>query len=163
MNPNFIKAQGEDKQEIIMIRVIIRIDTDQIVEIGECHLEIELSMYRIIEEGHNMLRIIEMTLEEEISEECRITEVRILEVYIEVTIEMTIMEEVEVSLGKDNNQVILEGMIEVVVVGQDQVQEPVLTEIGLDVLNVGNMIISVMTVRTWIQKKSQKMYNKCSI
>ena len=27
-----------------MIRVIIRIDIDQIVEIGECHLEVELSM-----------------------------------------------------------------------------------------------------------------------
>ena len=30
-------------------------------------------------------------------------------------------------------------------VGQDQVQEPVL-EIGLDVLNVGNMITSLRTV-----------------
>ena len=32
-------------------------------------------------------------------------------------------------------------MIEVVAVGLDKVQEPVLTEIGLDVLNVGDMII----------------------
>ena len=48
-----------------MIRVIIRIDTDQKVEIGECHLGVELSMDRIIEEDHNMLTIIEMTLGEE--------------------------------------------------------------------------------------------------
>ena len=46
-----------------MIRVIfIRIDTDQIMEIGEFHLEVELSADRIIEEGHNMLTILEMTL-----------------------------------------------------------------------------------------------------
>ena len=49
-----------------MIKVIIGIDTDQIVEIGECHLDIELNVDRIIEEGHNMLTIIEMTLGEEI-------------------------------------------------------------------------------------------------
>ena len=129
-----------------MIKVIIRIDTDQIVEIGECHLEVELSMDRIIEEGHNMLTIIEMTLGEEILEECRIIEVKILEVDIEVTIEMKNLEEVELDLGKDNIQVILEGMIEAVVVDQDQVQEPVLIEIGLDVLNVGNIIILLKTV-----------------
>ena len=32
-------------------------------------------------------------------------------------------------------------MIEAVAVGLDQVREPVLTEIGLDELNVGNIII----------------------
>ena len=35
-----VKEKGEDKQEIIMIRVIIRIDIDQLVEIGECHSEV---------------------------------------------------------------------------------------------------------------------------
>ena len=53
--------------------------------------------------------------------------------YIKGIIETTILEEsVEVGLGKDNIQVILEGMTEVVAVGQDQVQEPILTEIELD-------------------------------
>ena len=32
LNPKFIKAEGLEKQEIIMIRVIISIDTDQIVK-----------------------------------------------------------------------------------------------------------------------------------
>ena len=40
---------------------------------------------------------------------------------------------------------ILEGMIKAVV-DQDQVRESVLIGIGLDVLNVGNMIISLKTV-----------------
>ena len=75
--------------------VIIRIDIDQIVEIGELHAEIEVSMDRIIEEGHNLLISIEMILGEKILEECKITEVRISEVYIEVIIEMTTVEEVE--------------------------------------------------------------------
>ena len=65
---------------------------------------------------------------------------------IEVIIEMTTLEEVGVGLGKDNILVILEGMTEAVAVSLHQVQELVLTEIGLDVLNVGNMIISLRTV-----------------
>ena len=146
-----------------MIRVIIRIDADQIVEKGECHFRVELSMDRIIKEGHSMLIIIEMTLGEEILEECKITEVKILEVDIEVTIEVKTLKEVEVDLEKDNIQVILEGMIETVVIDQDQVQELVLTEIGLNVLNVGNMIISLKTVQTQIKKKSQNKYGKCLI
>ena len=56
------KANGEDKQVITTIKATIRIDTGQIVVIGECHLGVELSMDRIIVEGHNMLIIIEMTL-----------------------------------------------------------------------------------------------------
>ena len=71
------QGKGEDKQEIIMIRVIIRIDKDQIVEIGECHLGVDLNMDRIIEEGCNMLTIIEMFLGDEIFEECKIIEVKI--------------------------------------------------------------------------------------
>ena len=49
-----------------MIRVIIRIDIDQIVEIRKHHLEVEINMDRTIEEGHNMLIPIEMTLGEKI-------------------------------------------------------------------------------------------------
>ena len=43
-----------------MIRVIIRIDIDQIVVIGDLHSEVEVSIDRNIEEGHNMLIAIEM-------------------------------------------------------------------------------------------------------
>ena len=46
---------------------------------------------------------------------------QILEVGIRGIIETTSLEQVEVDLGKDNYQVILEGMTEVVVVGLDQV------------------------------------------
>ena len=60
---------------------------------------------------------------------------------------MTILEEAEVGLGTAIIQVILEGMTEVVAVGQDQVQEPVLTEIELDASSVWNMIISLKTVQ----------------
>ena len=69
-----------------------------------------------------MLMPIEMTLGEKILEEHKI---------IEVIIEMTTLEEVEVGLGKDNIQVILEGMTETIAVGLGQVLEPVLIEIGL--------------------------------
>ena len=55
-----------------MIKANINIDTDQIVEIRECHLEVELSTDGITEEGHNMIKIIEMTLGEEILEESKI-------------------------------------------------------------------------------------------
>ena len=54
-------------------------------------------------------------------------------------------------------------MIKAVVVDQDQVQEPVLTGVGLDVLHVGSMIILLKTVQTHIQKKSQSKYRKCLI
>ena len=85
-----------------MIKVNIKIDTDQIVEIGECYLEVELSTDRIIEEDCNMITIVEVTLGEEILEECKIIEVKILEVDIEVTIVMKILEEVEVGLEIDS-------------------------------------------------------------
>ena len=64
-----------------------------------------------------------MTLGEKILEECKIIEVKILEVDIEIIIEMTTLEQVEVGLGKDNIQIILERMT--VAVGLDQVWEPV--------------------------------------
>ena len=85
-----------------MIKVIIRIDTDQIVEIGENHLGIELNMERIIEEGCDMLIIIEMALGEVILGKYQFIEVKSLEVDIEVTMEMKTVEEVEVDLKKDN-------------------------------------------------------------
>ena len=86
---------------------IIKIGIDQIVEIGKYHSWVEVSMDRIIEECHNMSMLIEVTLGETILEECKIIEVKILEVDIELIIEMTILEEVEVDLGKDNTQIIL--------------------------------------------------------
>ena len=98
--------------------------------------------------------IIEMILEETILEKCKITEVKILEVDIEGIIEKTSLEEVEVGLGKDDIQVILEEMIEIVVLGQGQVWELVLTETKSDVLSVGNMIFSLKTVQICKQKKN---------
>ena len=61
-----------------------------------------------------------------------------VETTIKIIIEMTIMEEVEVGLGKDNMQVILEGMIKAVV-DQDEGQEAILIETELDVLNVDSI------------------------
>ena len=71
---------------------IIRIDRDQIVVIGECPLGVELSMNRIIEEGCNMLIIIEMTLGEEILGKCKIMEVSLIEVDIDAIIGTTALE-----------------------------------------------------------------------
>ena len=85
--------------------------------------------------------ITERTLGETIVEKCKIIEVQILEMDIEIVTEMTTLEEVRIGLEKYNTQVILEGMIDAVAVGQDQVQDPVLTEIKFNVLSVGNMII----------------------
>ena len=87
-------------------------------------------MDKIIGKDHFMSTIIEITLEETILEKHKITEVKILEVDIEGITEMITLEEVEVGLGTDNIQIILEGMTEVVVVGQDKVQGIVLIETG---------------------------------
>ena len=57
------------------------------MEIGEYHLQVELMVDRIIEEGHNMLTIIEMTFGEEILEKHKI-----IEVDIEETTEMKTLE-----------------------------------------------------------------------
>ena len=86
---------------------------------------------------------------------------QILEVDIEEILEMTTLEEVEVGLGTDNIQVILEEMTEVVVVGQDQTPELILT--GSDTLSVGNMIILLKTVPIYKEKKNQNKYNNCII
>ena len=85
------------------------------MEIGECHTGVELSMDRVIEEGPNMITIIEVMLGKEILEECNIIEVNISEVDIEVTIEMKTPEEVEVGWENVSIQVILEEMIKAIV------------------------------------------------
>ena len=86
LNWRYIKANGEDNQEIIMIMAIIKIDIDWVVEIEGHHSEVEVSMNRIIREDHNMSILIEMTLEETILEKCKIIEVKILEVDTKVII-----------------------------------------------------------------------------
>ena len=122
-----------------MIKIDIKIDIDQTVEIGECHIEVELSMDKTKEDGHSMIKIIEVTLGEEILEECKITEVRILEVDIQVTLGMITLVEVEVGLEKHIIQV-TSGEMREAVVDQDQVQDQVLTGIS-DTLSVGITII----------------------
>ena len=71
-------------------------------------------MDRIIGEDDVILIIIEMTIiiEETILDKCKITEVKSLGVDMEGIIETRTLEEVEVGLGKDSIQVILEGMTE---------------------------------------------------
>ena len=107
-----------------MIRVIIKLGRDQLVEIEGQHSEVEVSMYRIIEEDYIMSIIMEMTLEKTILQKHKITKVKILEVDIEGVIEMTTLEEVEVDLRTDNIQGILVEMTEEAV-GLDQVQKSV--------------------------------------
>ena len=87
-----------------MIRVVIKIGINEIVEIEGYHSEIEVNMDRIIGEDYSMLIHKDMTLVETILEKCIITQVKISEVDIEVIIEITTLEEVEVGLGKDNIQ-----------------------------------------------------------
>ena len=78
------------------------------------------------------------------------------EILTEPNIEMAILKEKEVHLGKDDPQVMSEGMTESIVdQNQDQslIQEPVQTEIGLDALNVENMIIflTIVLTQTWMK------------
>ena len=40
-----------------MIKIDIKIGIDQTVVIGECHIEVELSMDKILEEGHSMIKL----------------------------------------------------------------------------------------------------------
>ena len=91
-----------------MIREITKIDIGQIVEIGEHHTEVDVSMDKIIEEDHIMSITMEMIIEEIISEIHKITEIKILEVDTEDIIETIIMKEVAVGLGIDNIQIIPE-------------------------------------------------------
>ena len=57
------------------------------------------------------------------------------------------MKEAEVGIEKDSFQITSEGMTEIVIVGLDHDQESVLIKIALDVISVGNMIISQKTVQ----------------
>ena len=117
-NLRYIKAREEGRQgismtDVIMTRETIKIGLDQIAEIGEFHLVVGYSVDKIIVTDQDMKRIIEMTLGEEILEEIweqiRITEERIIEVDIEENIGMRIMKEVGVGLEKDNTETIIEG------------------------------------------------------
>ena len=62
----YTKVREEDRQEISMTDVteIIKIDIDQIAEIGEFHLVIEYTVDRITQIGQGMNRTIGMTLKE---------------------------------------------------------------------------------------------------
>ena len=145
LSQRYIRAKEEDKQEISMIEIMIReTNIGQIVKIVEYHLVVEYNMDRMTETDQGIIKIIEVISEEEIlggiCNQIRILEVRIIVVDIEGIIEMIIMKEVEVGLGIGNIQIIPEGMIGVTV-GLGQVQEQALTEIGLNVINVENMII----------------------
>ena len=73
---------------------------------------VELNMDRIIEEGCNMLTIIEVTLGEEILVECKIIEVNVLEMDIELTIETNGFKRGRSRSRERYIQVTLEGMIE---------------------------------------------------
>ena len=170
-----------NRTEIDLIVVIgeCHVDIEIEVEVGTLR-----SMDKIIEV--DCKTITEMTLGEEIIGRCKITDVSrtievdvgtvtetimetcidtntetITQIITETTIEMApILEEVEVGLEKDNPQVLSEGMTEAVVdQNQDQglVQEPVQTEIGLDVTNVENMIILMKIVlpQTWTKNQSK--------
>ena len=55
-----------------------------VIGIVECHIEVEFSMDKIIQKGHSIIKIIEVISEEEMLEEHKITEVKILEEHIEV-------------------------------------------------------------------------------
>ena len=160
-----------------MTKVSSRLDTGLTVVTGKSHLEVEVGMDRIMdriidrimEEDCCILTVIEMTLGEDILEKCKIIVVRVIEVdvetiaetTIEIITETTIVEEVEVGLEKNCIWVILEGMIKAVA-DLDQVQEPVQTEIGLDVLNVENMTILLMTVLNQTQRENQSKFSKCT-
>ena len=130
------------------------------MEIEGHHLEVEVNTNRIIGEHYSMSILIEMTLGETTLEKCKIIELKILEVDIEIITEMTTSEEVR--LEKGITQVILEEIIEAVA-DQDQAQEPVLIERELDTLSVGNMIILLKTIQLHKQKKKQNKYNECII
>ena len=85
-------------------------------------MEVELSTDKIIEDSHSVIKITKVLLGKEILEDCKITEVKIIEEDINLALGMTILEEIEVGLEKGGIQLTLGGMIEVGV-DQDQVQE----------------------------------------
>ena len=89
LSPNFIKEKGEDKVEIIMTKVDIKVDINQTMEIDtvDCHIEVDLSTDKFIEKGLSMFKIMEEILGEEILEKHITIEVKISEENIEVVSE----------------------------------------------------------------------------
>ena len=81
---------------IIMIKKIINIGIDHIVEIGEYYSVVEYNMDRIIETALGMIRTTEIL--EEILDQIKITEVDIEEV-------TEMMKEVGIGLEKDSFQI----------------------------------------------------------
>ena len=111
-NLSSFKAKEEDKSkismtDITMIRETVRIGIDQVVEIGELHLVVALSMDKVIEVDQGMNRTTGMTSGEVIWEciKIRISD-RITEVDTEKTIGMKITKEVGVGLQKGKIRVI---------------------------------------------------------
>ena len=102
-------------------------------------------MDRIIEEGFNSLIIIEMSMRRNVRETQNYGAQHYRGGYIS-SYRNDSFRKVEVGLGKDSIQVILEGMVEAVLVDQDQVQEPLPIEIEFDVLNARDMVILLKTV-----------------
>ena len=130
--------------EITMIKEINRIDIGLILEIGEHCIEVEVNVNKTIGEDCITLINTEMTLDKTILEKHEIIQNKIIEMDMEGNIEIIILEGVEVGLGIDSTQIILEGMIKAIV-GLDQVQELAPIEIELDAVSVGNMIILLRT------------------
>ena len=50
-------VKGEEKLEFIIIKIDIRVGIGQMVVIGECHIDVEVSMDKSAEEGHNMIKL----------------------------------------------------------------------------------------------------------
>ena len=76
------------------------------------------------------------------------------------TLEVKIMR----GIGHMKDRTETEGTIEALVIAdQGQVQGQLQTEIGLDALSIGNMIILQETVKLDKQVGKQNKYNKCSI
>ena len=100
--PKIYQGKMRGQIVIIIIKIDIKECIDQTVVIEECHIEAELNTDKIIEEGHSMIKITEMILGKEILEERKITDIRILELDIEVILGMIILEEVEVGLETDS-------------------------------------------------------------
>ena len=103
------------------------------------HTEDIQDIIKIIEVGQDMILVIEVVMGI-IQEVIPSMEGIIIVIIEEVFIKIKIMTEIGVGHMKDKMET--EEIAEVqVIVDQDQVQEEVQIEIGLDVLNVGNTII----------------------
>ena len=145
-----------------MIKIDIKIGTDETVVIGECHIEVELSMDKIFK-GR-------LQYDQNYRGDYRKGNVGGMRNYrgqnfrggYRGNFRNNNLEKVEVGLEKDSTQVTIGEIIEVVE-DQNQVQEQVPIEIELDALSVGSMMILPKTIQIYqIQKKdSQGRYSKC--